>query len=76
MVFVLVACKPKASAPKIFGADDITIPRFSTFDPGANVTAEDYKGNDLTEKSLSQGKSTPKFQTHMNCYIQLKMMVV
>lgn len=56
MVFVLVACKPKASAPKIFGADDITIPRFSTFDPGANVTAEDYKGNDLTEKIVITGE--------------------
>ncbi|MFA6595949.1 MAG: hypothetical protein WCT00_06510, partial [Bacilli bacterium] len=47
LAVILVGCKNTAGRPKILGADDTSVPRFSTFDPKAGVTAKDSEGNDL-----------------------------
>ena len=53
---VLVGCRKDPTPPKIIGAENTSIARYSTFDPKAGVTAKDYKGNDLTSQIVVQGE--------------------
>jgi hypothetical protein len=56
LAVILVGCKNTAGRPKILGADDTSVPRFSTFDPKAGVTAKDSEGNDLTAQIQISGE--------------------
>lgn len=53
---VLVGCRKDPTPPKIIGAENTSIARYSTFDPKAGVTAKDYKGNDLTSQIVVTGE--------------------